>query len=127
MKKSGIVWNMQKPFVSEMTVNDSGIFERSANGTVKTISTKDNPVFAQFSKVIQAVFFGNLSELESRFSLFYEKTPNGSRIGLVPREATLRKVVANIVMDMSANLDKVVITDGEGSPVTYEFTNHKRK
>ena len=126
-KKSGIVWNMQKPFVSEMTVNDSGIFERSANGTVKTISTKDNPVFAQFSKVIQAVFFGNLSELESRFSLFYEKTPNGSRIGLVPREATIRKVVANIVMDMSANLDKVVITDGEGSPVTYEFTNHKRK
>ena len=126
-KKSGIVWSMQKPFVSEMTVNDSGIFERSANGTVKTISTKDNPVFAQFSKVIQAVFFGNLSELESRFSLFYEKTPNGSRIGLVPREATIRKVVANIVMDMSANLDKVVITDGEGSPVTYEFTNHKRK
>ena len=126
-KKSGIVWSMQKPFVSEMTVNDSGIFERSANGTVKTISTKDNPVFAQFSKVIQAVFFGNLSELESRFSLFYEKTPNGSRIGLVPREATIRKVVANIVMEMSANLDKVVITDGEGSPVTYEFTNHKRK
>ena len=126
-KKSGIVWSMQKPFVSEMTINDSGIFERSANGTVKTISTKDNPVFAQFSKVIQAVFFGNLSELESRFSLFYEKTPNGSRIGLVPREATIRKVVANIVMEMSANLDKVVITDGEGSPVTYEFTNHKRK
>ena len=126
-KKSGIVWSMQKPFVSEMTVNDSGIFERSANGTVKTISTKDNPVFAQFSKVIQAVFFGNLSELESRFSLFYEKTPNGSRIGLVPREATIRKVVANIVMEMSAHLDKVVITDGEGSPVTYEFTNHKRK
>ena len=126
-KKSGIVWKMQKPFVSEMTVSDEGIFERSANGTVKTVSTKDSPVFAQFSKVIQAAFFGNLSELESRFSLYYEKTQNGSRIGLVPREAAIRKVVANIVMEMSENLDKVVITDGEGSPVTYEFTNHKRK
>lgn len=47
---------MQKPFVSEMTVSDEGIFERSANGTVKTVSTKDSPVFAQFSKVIQAAF-----------------------------------------------------------------------
>lgn len=124
-KTSGVVWKTQKPFPSEMIVSDAGISERNANGVVRTISSKDNPVFAQFSMTIQALFSGNLSELETRFNIYYEKNPNGNRIGLVPREAAVRKVIANIVMDVSENLDKVVITDGEGSPVLFEFTNHQ--
>jgi len=124
-KSSGVVWKTEKPFPSELTVSDDGITERNANGQVRTISTKDNPVFTEFSKTIQAVFSGNISDLETKFNVFYEKTPNGGQIGLVPREASVRKVISNIVMDVSSNIDKVVITDGSGSPVTYEFKNQK--
>lgn len=124
-KTSGVVWKTEKPFPSELTVSDEGITERSANGHVRTISTKDNPVFTEFSKTIQAVFSGNISDLETKFNVFYEKTPNGGQIGLVPREASVRKIVSNIVMDFSSSIDKVVITDGSGSPVTYEFKNQK--
>lgn len=124
-KTSGVVWKTEKPFPSELTVSDEGITERSANGHVRTISTKDNPVFTEFSKTIQAVFSGNISDLETKFNVFYEKTSNGGQIGLVPREASVRKIVSNIVMDFSSSIDKVVITDGSGSPVTYEFKNQK--
>lgn len=124
-KTSGVVWKTEKPFPSELTVSDEGITERSANGQVRTISTKDNPVFSEFSKTIQAVFSGNISDLETKFNVFYEKTSKGGQIGLVPREASVRKFVSNIVMDVSSNIDKVVITDGSGSPVTYEFKNQK--
>lgn len=126
-KKSGVVWNTQKPFPSELTVSDSSITERSANGAVRTISTKDNPIFAEFSKVIKAMLFGNISELEANFKLFYEKSPSdykdGFRVGLVPREPAMRKVIANIVMDVSSLLHRVVIIDGDGNPVIYEFSN----
>ena len=124
-KTSGIVWKTQKPFPSELTVSDAGISERNVNGQVRVISSNDNPVFAQFSKTIQAVFSGNLSELETNFNIFCEKTSNGYMVGLVPREKAVQKVIANIVMDVSENLEKVVITDGEGSPVVYEFSNQK--
>ncbi|WP_085490282.1 outer membrane lipoprotein carrier protein LolA [Fibrobacter sp. UWB13] len=124
-KTSGIVWKTQKPFPSELTVSDAGISERNVNGQVRVISSNDNPVFAQFSKTIQAVFSGNLSELETNFNIFCEKTSNGYTVGLVPREKAVQKVIANIVMDVSENLEKVVITDGEGSPVVYEFSNQK--
>lgn len=129
-KTSGIVWKTQKPFPSEMTVSDAGITERNASGQVRTISTKDNPVFVQISTTIQALFSGNITELENRFDIYYEKIVYGGvisylKIRLVPREASVRKVIANIVMELSENLDKVVITDGEGSPVVYEFTNHQ--
>ena len=132
-KTSGIVWKTQKPFPSEMTVSNDGITERNASGQVRTISTKDNPVFAQISTTIQALFSGNLSELETRFNIFYLTLADGGeygdkschKIGLVPREASVRKMIANIEMDVSDHLDKVVITDGEGSPVIYEFTNQQ--
>ena len=124
-KTSGIVWKTQKPFPSELTVSDAGISERNVNGQVRVISSNDNPVFVQFSKTIQAVFSGNLSELETNFNIFCEKTSNGYMVGLVPREKAVQKVSANIVMDVSENLEKVVITDGEGSPVVYEFSNQK--
>lgn len=124
-KTSGIVWKTQKPFPSELTVSDAGISERNVNGLVRVISSNDNPVFVQFSKTIQAVFSGNLSELETNFNIFCEKTSNGYMVGLVPREKAVQKVIANIVMDVSENLEKVVITDGEGSPVVYEFSNQK--
>ena len=124
-KTSGIAWKTQKPFPSELTVTDAGISERNVNGQVRVISSNDNPVFVQFSKTIQAVFSGNLSELETNFNIFCEKTSNGYMVGLVPREKAVQKVIANIVMDVSENLEKVVITDGEGSPVVYEFSNQK--
>ena len=69
-KTSGVVWKTEKPFPSELTVSDEGITERSANGHVRTISTKDNPVFTEFSKTIQAVFSGNISDLETKESLW---------------------------------------------------------
>ena len=133
-KTAGIVWKTQKPFPSEMTVSDDGITERNASGQVRTISSKDNPVFSEISSTIQALFSGNLSELETRFNIYYLEvkamvdggaygTKSHHRIGLVPREASVRKMIANIEMDVSDYLDKVVITDGDGSPVIYEFTN----
>jgi hypothetical protein len=135
-KTSGIVWKTQKPFPSEMTVSDDGITERNANGQVRTISSKDNPVFSEISSTIQALFSGNLSELETRFNIYYLEmkamvdgevygTKSHHKIGLVPREASVRKMIANIEMDVSNHLDKVVITDGDGSPVIYEFTNQQ--
>lgn len=130
-KTSGIVWKTQKPFPSEMTVSGDGITERNASGQVRTISSKDNPVFAQISTTIQALFSGSLSELETRFNIYYLTLKNGNengaksyhQIGLIPREASVRKMIANIVMDVSDYLDKVVITDGDASPVIYEFMN----
>ena len=135
-KVSGVVWKTQKPFPSELTVSDSSITERSINGSVRTISTKDNPIFAEFSKVIKAMLFGNIAELEANFKLFYEGDSRSSdgrfRVGLIPREKSMQKVIANIVMDASKSLDndaalsllnRVVVTDADGNPVTYEFSN----
>lgn len=124
-KKNGISWNTKKPIVSELALNNGGIFERDANGQTRMILPKDNPIFADLSKNIQALFSGKVSELETKFQVFYEKKSCGFTMGLVPREGMLRMVVANIVIEACKNIDKAVITDGENSPMTFEFMNYK--
>jgi outer membrane lipoprotein-sorting protein len=124
-KKNGISWNTKKPIVSELALNNGGIFERDANGQTRMILPKDNPIFADLSKNIQALFSGKVSELETKFQVFYETKSCGFTMGLVPREGMLRMVVANIVIEACKNIDKAVITDGENSPMTFEFMNYK--
>jgi len=124
-KASGIVWKTIKPVYSELIVTDESVTERLANGQVNTISTKDNPIFSDISKTVLALLSGDVAKLESKFNIFYEKTPNGVQIGLVPREIMVQMMVANLVMSISSNLDRVVITDGEGSLMTFDFKNYK--
>ena len=124
-KKSGIVWKTQQPIVSELAVNNGGIFERDAGGQSRIVVAKENPMFADFSKNIQAMFSGEVAELEKNFKVFYEKKTCGFTMGLIPREGIVRKVVANIVIDACENVDKVIIMNVDDSPVTYEFMNYK--
>ncbi len=63
--------------------------------------------------------------MEKNFKVFYEKKSCGFRIGLIPREAMVRMLVDNVVMDACKNVDRIVITDGEKIPTTLDFLNYK--
>lgn len=123
-KTSGVVWKTQKPFYSEWGVSENEILERSASGEIRKISTEENSYFSEFSKIIQSLLLGNVAELKMKFDLYYEKKHQNAKIGLVPREASVRKFISNVVMDVSENIDKIVVENESGS-VTYEFKNHK--
>lgn len=124
-KKNGIVWKTLKPIFSELALNNGGVFERDSNGQSHMLLTKDNPMFADVSNNIQALFSGKISELEKNFNVYYQKQPCGFKMGLVPREGIVRMVIANVVIEACKNIDKVIITDAEDSPVTLEFLNYK--
>ena len=124
-KKTGIVWKTQKPIFSELALNNAGVFERDSSGQSHMLLTKDNPMFADFSNNIQALFSGKISQLEKNFNVYYEKQSCGFKMGLVPREGIVRMVIANVVIEACKNIDKVIITDAEDSPVMLEFLNYK--
>ena len=120
---SGILWDTQKPFPSVLWVGDNSIVQWDpSRDTKKTMSAKDNPVFAEFSKTIQSVFSGQFDELDRNFKLFFEKKAAGFDIGLVPKENAVARVIASITLTGRTELEKVTIVDGEGNTVVYEFS-----
>ena len=124
-KKNGIIWKTQKPIFSELALNNGGIFERDSSGQSHMLLPKDNPIFADLSKNIQSFFSGKISELETKFQVFYEKKSCGFIMGLVPREGMARMVIDNVVIEACKDIDKVTITDGDKTPVMLEFLNYK--
>ena len=124
-KKAGIIWKTQRPVFSELAIHNAGIVERDTNGQIRTLLPKENPIFAEVSNNIQSLFSGKVTELEKNFKVFYEKKSCGFRIGLIPREAMVRMLVDNVVMDACKNVDRIVITDGEKIPTTLDFLNYK--
>lgn len=120
----GILWNVEKPFASKLTISGDKMVQESANGKKTEMAAKDNAVFAEFSKTIQSVFSGKIDELEKHFEVSFKKSGKSYVVNLVPREAAVRSVIASMVLEASAELDKVSLIDGEGNTTVYEFTNH---
>ncbi|MCQ2091879.1 MAG: outer membrane lipoprotein carrier protein LolA [Fibrobacter sp.] len=120
----GILWNVEKPFASKLTISGDKMIQESANGKKTEMAAKDNAVFAEFSRTIQSVFSGKVDELESHFEVSFKKSGKSYVVDLVPREAAVRTVIASMVLEASAELDKVSLIDGEGNTTVYEFANH---
>jgi len=120
----GILWNVEKPFASKLIISGDKMVQESANGKKTEMAAKDNAVFAEFSKTIQSVFSGKVDELEKHFEVSFKKSGKSYVVNLVPKEAAVRSVIASMVLEASAELDKVTLIDGDGNTTVYEFTNH---
>ncbi|MCF0221265.1 MAG: outer membrane lipoprotein carrier protein LolA [Fibrobacter sp.] len=120
----GILWNVEKPFPSRLTISGEKMVQESANGKKTEMAAKDNAVFAEFSRTIQAVFSGDVIELEKNFIVSFKKSGNSYVVNLAPLEATVRSVVVNMVLEVSQEFDKVTLIDAEGNTTVYEFSNH---
>ena len=57
----------------------------------------------------------------NRFDLFFLQQKKGWSVGLLPKEKTIRKAIASIVLEGDKDLKKVELVDGEGNILTYEF------
>lgn len=122
-EKDGIVWNVEKPFPSMMIVTDSSVLQIDADGNRTLVASGDNAVFREISRTMRAVFLGNPDALRERFEIYFVRNKkNGEwHVGLIPRENVVRSAMRSVELQGSKNLRKVVLVDGEGNKLVYEF------
>ncbi len=119
----GIVWNVEKPFASKMRLTDSAMVQIDAAGNQTVMSSKDNAIFDEIARTMRAVFHGDLSVLQKRFDIYFVQNQKKKswHVGLVPREKVIRNAIRSIELKGSQNLEKVLLVDGEGNKLSYEF------
>lgn len=121
-----IVWKTEKPFASELAISDSGMVQVNSDGSSVQIASADNAIFGEVSKTMRAVFCGDFKAIEDRFEIFFESVKSGWRIGLRPRDGEFRKFISTMVLSGNLSLEKVVIIDGDGNNLIYEFRKDAR-
>jgi len=120
-QKNGITWDMEKPFASKLVISDSGIVQTNPDGSKTEMASADNVIFREIATSMRAVLGGNIAVLQNRFELYFLQQKKGWKVGLVPKEKTIQKAIASIVLEGDKDLKKVELVDGEGNILTYEF------
>lgn len=118
----GIFWNTQSPFASQIAITETKMIQQTVSGRTE-INTSENVTFSQISQTIQSVFAGNTSKLKANFDIFFKQEGNVWTIGLVPKEPTVKKVIANIELSGKTWLESIKLIDPSSSPLVYEFSN----
>lgn len=121
----GIIWSMEKPFANQTAITKRKMVQRNASGSVSEMNVAENAVFNRISQTIQGIFSGDFQLIQSEFQVYYEPVKGDKSrwvVGLVPKESAIKKQIASVELQGGAWLQNVKIVDGDGNPVTYEFS-----
>lgn len=119
--KDGVYWKIVSPYPSTLVLTAKKLVQRSDSGEESVIDANDNVVFKRIASTMQAVFSGDLAALEGEFSVYFQGDPSSWRLGLVPKERTVRDIVASLVVEGGSSIESLRLAEGSGDVVTYTF------
>jgi len=123
--QEGVYWNVKKPFPSTVIMGADKLVQKTADGRASVMDAQGNAVFKRFADIIQAVFAGRLEAIEADFDLFYQAEGSGWRLGMVPREAAVRKVIAAMEIQGERSIASFRLTEATGDTVVYQFADQR--
>ncbi len=120
----GLAWLYEKPFVSRLVITDRQMFQSGSDGKLQKVMADSSEVFAGFSRMVQSVFSGNQEKIKRDYEVFFQKKEDGRwRIGLIPRDSFLGRVVKNFELEGGDYVDSFLIREAGGDEVLYKFLN----
>ena len=117
----GLYWQLQTPFATTLLVNQQRIVQIS--GDQRSILTRaEQPAAFAFSQIFFQLLSGDIEGLEQQFMINYKPAAGvGWQMALVPKEAQLRAVIAQVELLGGDDLEKIMIKDHAGDQTMIEF------
>ena len=107
-REHGLRWRVNKPVVSEMTVDISGV---QLDGR----PVKDNGSGKLIASLMQAFMTGELAALEQNFALTGQLSDERWQLVLRPRSSFLKAALTRVEVDGASTLQQVVIVEQNGT------------
>jgi hypothetical protein len=124
--KDGVYWKLTSPYPSTIVMTATKLVQVSESGETSVIDSKDNAVFKRIAGTMQAVFSGSLEALEADFKVHFQGNPSSWRLGLVPKEKSVRDIVASIVVEGDESIRRLTLAEGSGDFIVYAFATTRR-
>jgi hypothetical protein len=121
-RSRGLYWRQSAPFLSEILVTDAGFAQRHRGGEVRRYSSADHPMALSFSRIFLSVWRGDFASLQDSFELAAVAGESDWTLTLTPRDALVRKAVADIVVSGDAQLRGITIRGAHGDLTTIDVT-----
>jgi outer membrane lipoprotein-sorting protein len=122
--KSGLLWQMKKPFVDTMRVRKSGIEQLNAQGqwmaSKQSASAQKNQV-----KLFLDLLAGQTSGLEGQFNLRLTGAAHKWQMQLQPKTALMKQIFTKIDIQGDSVVKKITLYETQGDRTEITFSNMK--
>lgn len=110
----GVAWHTAEPFESRVALGPRGLVQSDASGETLRVDADREPALRFVSTVFVALFSLDVQRLATDFELFALPTSKGWTLGLRPRAAAVRGVVAEAIVSGDSRVERVVLRDARG-------------
>jgi hypothetical protein len=97
-KQHGARWQTRKPFTNTVVITQDRLTQINRHGDVETFSSSRHPMMKAMTKVFTAMLAMDPDEVPQHFGVHARIQDATWTIGLVPREAKMRKLIHAIVL-----------------------------
>jgi len=123
----GVFWELQKPFKSTIVIDKDKLTSIDDDGKKITIKAEEKPMLYGFTKIFLAIFSGNTKELKEHFEIYYGKSSEGWKIGLIPKSSSLKKVLSKILLIGSeSTVSAITLWEENGDITNIEFSKTQK-
>ncbi len=120
-KQKGLYWKVESPLTSAFLMTQQHLIE-IVYRQGKIVSKKEHPQMNQhFGKIFLSLFSGDLTQLQAHFTLYFQQQENQWNLGLIPKEALLKKVIHSIQMIGQTHINRLLIQEKSGDSSDYLF------
>jgi hypothetical protein len=124
--KDGVYWKLTSPYPSSIVMTATKLVQVSESGEKSVIEAKDNLVFQRVAGTMQAVFSGRPEALEREFEAYFQGDASSWRLGLVPKDKSVRGIVASLVVEGGDSIRALRLNEASGDVVTYSFETARK-
>lgn len=119
-RERGVIWRTDTPYRITYVIGDAGVTKIDAGGHRSTSATPRGGM-AQVSRMMRAMFGGDLSALYSQFDVAAGGTTARWHLLLTPNQPQLAQFVKTLRMDGGAFLQTLEITAANGDTTRIDF------
>ena len=121
-KGKGVLWRTARPMSSTMKVTAGEVSQIKDGRTVFRLRAEEQPALRFITRVIFAVFAADVAELRRNFEISGLVEHGRWRADLIPRDAMVAKVVAEVHLRGGTALEDIEFREANGDRTIIRFS-----
>jgi hypothetical protein len=118
----GILWQALQPFPSTLRITRDAIVQMQDGRVAMKLDAQQEPVVKMINSVLFSLLAGDLSQLDSLFSLDGEINNGHWQVALKARQPALAKAIGDISLEGGAYVERVLMKEASGDRTDIVFS-----
>ncbi len=120
--EKGVLWRVREPFPTQVLIKRDALISWNDEGKPQRLGFGQNPIFRSLSRVILAVFSGEIDRLRETFEIESAVSQSNWRLKLTPLETGFAAIIARISASGGRFVDELRIEEGRGDQTIIKFS-----